>query len=139
MRLNEFAVSRCPSYRRLPAFRQVVEATTSSVGAHTPGRAAPAGDGDAELWQRLMGRDVRDLAAEILVHMCGESCFKYSGSTKKHICRHGLYHAIGLEDWMRRRRGKALRNALFIVQADEYGMRGRILQLQEHPFECQSK
>ena len=85
-----------------------------------------------------MGRDVRDLAAEILVHMCGESCFKYSGSTKKHICRHGFYYVIGLEDWMRRRRGKALRNALFIVQAHEYGMRGRILQLQEHPFECQS-
>ena len=71
-RLSEFAVSRCPSYRRLPAFRQVVEAMTSSVDAHTPGRAVPAGDDDAETWQRLMGRDVRDLAAEILVHMCGE-------------------------------------------------------------------
>ena len=134
-RLSEFAVSRCPSYRRPPAFRQ---ATASSVDAPAPGLAAPAGGNDAEIWQRLLGDDVRELAAEILVHICGESCFKYSGSTKKHICRHGFYYVIGLEDWMRRRRGKALRNALFVVQADEYGMKGRILQLQEHPFECQS-
>ena len=43
---------------------------------------------------------------------------------------------VALADWRRRRRGKALRNALFVVTAKEFGMQGRILHVQQHPFEC---
>ena len=77
-RLSDFAVSRCPSYRRLPVFRHTVHATTSSADAPALRCAAPVDDDDSELWQRLMGSDIRALATEILVHICGESCFKYS-------------------------------------------------------------
>jgi hypothetical protein len=96
------------------------------------------------VWQRLFGNDVRRLAAEILVHICGDSCFKYSGSKVTQICRHGYFYiisivdeAIGL-DWKERRRGKALRNILFVIKEEEHGMQGRVLLFQEHPFECQS-
>ena len=98
----------------------------------------------AGVWQRLFGNDVRRLAAEILVHICGDSCFKYSGSKVTQICRHGYFYiisivdeAIGL-DWKERRRGKALRNILFVIKEEEHGMQGRVLLFQEHPFECQS-
>ena len=37
-----------------------------------------------------------------------------------------------------RRRGKPLRNAMFIVKRTEYGTQGRVLLPQEHPFECQT-
>ena len=35
-------------------------------------------------------------------------------------------------------RGKPLRNALYIVRQNKFGMQGRLLLFQEHPFECQS-
>ena len=37
-----------------------------------------------------------------------------------------------------RRRGKPLRNAFFVVKQTKYGMEGRVMLFQEHPFECQS-
>ena len=55
-----------------------------------------------------------------------------------HICRHGFYYVVSLEDWHRRRRGKALRNSICIVQQSKIGIQGRLLPIQEHPFECQS-
>ena len=54
------------------------------------------------------------------------------------ICRHGFYHVVKIGDWYRRRRGKPLRNALFVVKQEKFGMQGRLLLWQEHPFECQS-
>ena len=66
--------------------------------------------------------DVRRLAAEVLLHVCGESCFKYTGAKCEHICRHGFYYIIALASdstgytFRRRRRGKTLRNALFVVK-----------------------
>ena len=92
----------------------------------------------ARSWEEHFAADVSSLAREILVHMCGESCFKYSGSKMTQICRHGFYYVVALEDWHRRRRGKPLRNAFCIVQQSKFGMQGRLLQFQEHPFECQS-
>ena len=38
----------------------------------------------------------------------------------------------------RRRRGKALRNALFVVRQTKFGIQGRLLPFQGHPFECQT-
>ena len=72
------------------------------------------------------------------MHICGDSCYKYSGAKMEHICRHGFYYIIALADWRRRRRGKALRNALFVIKQTSHGMQGRVLVFQEHPFECQS-
>ena len=31
-----------------------------------------------------------------------------------------------------------MRNALFVVKQNKFGMQGRVLLFQEHPFECQS-
>ena len=93
----------------------------------------------ANAWEVLLREDVRELAAEILLHICGDSCFKYSGAKVEHICRHGFYHIISLgTDWRRRRRGKPLRNALFVIKQSKFGMQGRVMLFQEHPFECQS-
>ena len=89
-------------------------------------------------WERLFQEDVQKLVSEILIHICGESCFKYTKAKCSKICRHGFYYITHLADWRRRRQGKWLRNALFVVKATEYGMQGRILGFQEHPFECQS-
>ena len=100
-------------------------------------RGCPDG-ATAAVWERLFAEDVRALAAEILVHICGDSCFKYSGAKVERICRHGFYYIISLADWRRRRRGKALRNAFFVVKQKTFGMQGRLLLFQEHPFECPS-
>ena len=60
-------------------------------------------------------------------------------------CRYGLYYICNLSEWQLRsegvsfrRRGKALRNAVFVVGHAKHGARGRILPLQEHPFEMQT-
>jgi hypothetical protein len=92
----------------------------------------------ADVWQRLFAEDVMQLAQEILIHICGDSCYKYSGARMQHICRHGYYYVISLADFRRRRRGKPLRNALFVIRKTGFGMEGRLMLFQEHPFECQS-
>ena len=68
-----------------------------------------------------------------------------SGAKMEHICRHGFYYVIILETgdaneehWKQRRRGKPLRNVMFVVKETGHGMQGRILHFQEHPFECLS-
>ena len=89
-----------------------------------------------KVWERSFADDVLELAREILVHVCGESCHKYSGQTSK-ICRHGFYYIVALADcWRRRRNGKPLRNVLFPVRDTQYGMQGRVLNFQLHPYEC---
>jgi len=93
---------------------------------------------NADAWERRFGEDVRRLGSEILIHVCGESCFKYSGTKATQICRHGFYYIVSLADWRRRRRGKALRNSLCVIKQTKFGMHGRVLLFQEHPFECQS-
>ena len=47
--------------------------------------------------ERSFADDVLELAREILVHVCGESCHKYSGQTSN-ICRHGFYYIVALAD-----------------------------------------
>ena len=59
----------------------------------------------ADVWEQLFGEDVRNLASEILLHICGDSCYKYSGAKMEHICHHGFYYIIALAEWRRRRRG----------------------------------
>ena len=119
-RLNEFAVSWCPKYRRLPTVRAPVRSeppeSACGLGADdaAPGPRGCPDDATAAVWERLFAEDVRALAAEILVHICGDSCFKDSGAKVERICRHGFYYIISLADWRRRRRGKALRNAFFV-------------------------
>ena len=101
---------------------------------------------DAAAWEHAFAEDIRKLASEILVHICGESCYKYSGAKVQKICRHGFYYIVTLEtrmygdekDWQRRRQGKPLRNAIFVVKESEHGLQGRLLHFQEHPFECQT-
>ena len=61
------------------------------------------------------------------------------------ICHHGFYHIVNLGEWERRkegtsfrRRGKALRNMIFVVKSTKHGMQGRLLMFQEQPFEVQT-
>jgi hypothetical protein len=53
-------------------------------------------------------------------------------------CRHGFYYIVSLADFKRRRRGKPLRSAHFVIKQTKFGMQGRVMSFQEHPFECQS-
>ena len=136
-RLNDFEVSRCPSYRRLGAMRI---AAAADAGESNNDAGADQIDGlSAAAWEQQFGQDVRRLATEILIHICGDSCYKYSGSKMVQICRHGFYYVVVVaDDWHRRRRGKPLRNAVFVVRQSKFGMQGRLHLPQEHPFECQS-
>ena len=54
---------------------------------------------EASEWQQVFAEDVRGLASEILVHICGDSCYKYSGTKVDRICRHGYYSLCNLGDW----------------------------------------
>jgi len=160
--ISHFAVGACPKYRRHGTLQRNVSGTTTSGGATdrvdtaetatnglTGGaeEAGPATD-ETERWQSSFAADVRQLAQEIFVHICGDSCHKYSGKKVEQICRHGFYHIIHLSESGQRtsktdgltfrRRGKALRNAVFVVQSSNHCMQGRLLMLQEHPFEVQT-
>ena len=92
----------------------------------------PQTDDDRDQWKAFFAADVRALAQEIFVHICGDSCHKYSGKKKEKICRHGFYYIVNLSDWESRhdgvsfrRQGKALRNAMFVVKQTKHGMQGR--------------
>ncbi len=88
-------------------------------------------------WQRLVDTDVRRLGVEVLLHICNDSCHQYSGSKTTQICHHGFYYVVSLAEWRRRRKGKASRDSAAIVTQCKFGMQGRMLEFQEHPFECQ--
>ena len=120
--VSEFAVFTCPDHRRRGALHRRGDLSTGEQSPHS--------------WEQAFTEDVRSLAEEILVHVCGESCFKYSGVKVQKICRHGYYYIISLPGWQRRRQGKPLRNAVVVVGQSEHGMTGRLLLFQEHPFEC---
>ena len=127
--LSHFPVAHCPGYRRLghlPA-----DPKSSSDGPHAT--SLPSDE-----WERLFAEDVERLVSQVLIHICGESCYKYTKAKCTHICRHGFYYVVHLAGWQRRRKGKYLRNALFVVKQTKHGMQGRILGFQEHPFECMS-
>jgi hypothetical protein len=147
-RLGEFEASRCPNYRRLGTAHQVQESPANDA-AGSDDAAYPDGVEqayvtivglDADAWETEFGAGVRRLAAEVLIHICGDSCHKYSGPKMTQICRHGFYYVVKVDcaDWQRRRRCKTLRNAIYIVEQDKFGMKGRLLLFQNQPFECQS-
>ena len=141
-RLNEFAASSCPSFRRMGTVRLASKPANSCASSQPDGADAGVEEVNApgaDAWELRFGEDVRRLAGEILVHICGDSCHKYSGSKMTLICRHGFYNVVQIEQGPGlRRKGKPLRNALVIVRQDKFGMKGRLLLVQEHPFECQS-
>ena len=118
-RLDEFAASQCPSYRRHGVLSCVESPQEQDMQM------------SSAVWQRLLSEDVLQLAREILVHVCGPSCFKYSGNKVQHICRHGFYYIVSLADYRVRRRGKALRNALLVIKQTKFGMEGRVMSFQE--------
>lgn len=130
--LNAFAVSRYPKYRQIGVLREEPEANDTLTSS---------------LWQKLFSADVRELVQEVLVHICGESWFKYSGRKVERICRHGFYYIIEFvaddkktsqAGYRCRRRGKPLRNVPFVVKKNTHGLQKRLLGFQEQPFECQS-
>ncbi|CAK0887182.1 unnamed protein product [Prorocentrum cordatum] len=126
MPIGAFAVGKCPAHRR----RGLVQQDTGA-GEPAARGVVPTVCSDAPAAQ-----DVRELAKETMTHVCGESCYKYSGNKTTKICRHGFYYIVTLADWRRRRRGKPLRNAMFAVRSSTHGMQGRLLHFQLHPSEC---
>ena len=87
--------------------------------------------------------DARDLVIGCAVHVCSPSCWKYHSNGKSQICRHNFYHVVvlvteGGTSVKRRRQGKPLRGCLAICRDTRYGMAGRILTFQIHPWECPS-
>ena len=118
-RLDEFAASQCPSYRRHGVLSCVESPQEQDMQM------------SSAVWQRLLSEDVLQLAREILVHVCGPSCFKYSGNNVQHICRHGFYYLVSLADYRIWRRGKALRNALLVIKQTKFGMEGRVMSFQD--------
>lgn len=148
--LSDFSVSHCPGYRRYDELHADISSGDATVPtSSSDGRATTVKEGGpgnqlcpplpADAWEKLFASDVEALVSQILVHMCGDSCYKYTKAKCAHICRHGFYYVIHLaDDWKRRRQGKYLRNALFVVKVSDYGMQGRLLGFQEHPYECAS-
>ena len=114
---SRFAVAKCPSYRRPGSHFQLTEESRRRLGTNPSGKRSQC----KEQWQTSFVEDVRSLAPELLVYVCGESCFKYSGRKKQRTCRYGFYNIYY---------GKAVRNV--------HGTQGRILPLQKHPFEMQT-
>ena len=121
----------------LPAYRLPFSGECHSCEGMEEIRAAVPPDS----WFKEMCHDARDLVIGAAIHVCSPSCWKYHSQGANHICRHGFYHVITLldEEWRevrRRRKGKALRACIAIVRDTRFGMAGRILTYQLHPFEC---
>ena len=72
-RLDKFAVSKCPSYRRIRVLQKNL-----LTGSFDEDESPPVTD--SATWEKLFSEDVFQLAREISAHICGESCFKYSGT-----------------------------------------------------------
>ena len=90
---------------------------------------------------REMCHDARELVIGCAIHVCSQSCYKYHSNKSSHICRHNFYHVVTCtdEDYneiRRRRRGKPLRGCICIFRETRFGMAGRILTYQVHPWEC---
>ena len=109
--LNSFAVSQLPEYRRFGTLSSCEQSphegnaqsagtlpSTEIANGLSSGVTATSGMGsstrshamDAAAWEHAIAEDVRELASGILVHICGESCYKYSGAKVQKICRHGF-------------------------------------------------
>lgn len=142
--IDSFAVAQFPKFRRF----DTLHAADATVAEGDADPSLLPKSPEAQEWEKRFSDDIRALVSEILIHICGESCFKYSGTNVEKICRHGFYYVISLatgklgeeneKDWQRRRRGKPLRNVMFVVKETEHGMQGRVLHFQEHPFEGQT-
>ena len=95
----------------------------------------------SEEFIRSMCHDARDLVIGAAVHVCSPSCYKYHSKGGSHICRHNFYHVVTLYDEADtelrvRRRGKPLRGCIGIFRDTRFGMAGRIITYQVHPWEC---
>lgn len=73
MRLDEFEVAKFPRYRRQGALR-----AGAGEQEHDTEDDVSNGQMSAEVWQRMLSADVLKLVSELLLHICGESCYKYS-------------------------------------------------------------
>ena len=139
-KISEWASGKFPTYRL--GERTRVEGLSRD---HSPPAASIEGSVreavPSEDFLREMCHDARDLVIGCAVHLCSPSCFKYHSKGKSQICRHNFYHVVSFvtEDYTeirRRRKGKPLRACLAIVRETQYGMAGRILTFQMHPWEC---
>ena len=95
----------------------------------------------SDAFVREVCKDARDLVVGAAIHICSPSCWKYHSSKVSQICRHGFYHVVVLTDWdgvavKRRRQGKHLYGCMAICRENRYGMAGRVLTFQTHPYEC---
>ena len=99
---------------------------------------------DPQQFAQAMCSDARNLVIGSAIHACTPSCFKYHSNRASLICRHNFYHVAEFAEQQgavvrRRRRGKPLRGCVAIYRDPRYGMGGRILSFQLHPWECPTK
>lgn len=81
-RISAFAVSQCPEYRRHGTLKSdALESKSGQCAERQSDERAhdDSPDVDASRWEQFFAQDARKLASEIFVHICGESCHKYSG------------------------------------------------------------
>ena len=139
-KITEWASGTFPAYRL--GYREHAEGLSQ-------GNARSSGSVDALVREavpcdefiREMCRDARGLVIGCSVHLCCPSCWKYHSKGKYQICRHHYYHVVDFftedsTEVRRRRKGKPLRACLAIVRETQYGMAGRIITFQLHPWEC---
>ena len=110
--IGEFAVGRTPAFRRHGSLTEGPPIAPDRLSGRSD--VAPAVE-DASRWQRSFAADVRSLATELFVHICGDSCYKYSPDKAHQICRHGFYYMVNLGQWEHRKEGicfpiKSIRN-----------------------------
>ena len=145
--INTWAAGSFPEYRlgitrgsiEVPSEASVDEKTdcpNSALASPLERRMIPS-----EEWIRKVCFDARELVIGCAVHVCSPSCWKYHSKGANYICRHGFYHVVTLygEDDSEvrfRRRGKPLRGCVGIFRETRYGMAGRVITYQVHPYEC---
>lgn len=89
--LNAVAVSKHFKYRQIGVLREEPE-ENDAISSST--------------WRKLFSADVRELVQEVLIHICGESCFRYSGK-KWSVCADMFFIiSSSLLQMMRKRRKK---------------------------------
>ena len=125
-----------PSYRSGEPATAATRDQQHAFQAELSRQALPSAE-----WIREMCKDARDLVIGCGSYVCSPSCFKYHSTKASQICRHSFYHRVTIytEDEKHerrlRRRGKPLRGSIGIFRETDYGMAGRIITFQMHPWE----
>ena len=139
-------ISLLPAYRRKPLYGATFENLHTGRGQKQVVQVRSVQAHEAEDWANTCAVDARNVTMRTHLHMCTESCFKFSTNTgASRICRHNFFRVDRMikfdEDLQKvipvalRRRGKKLVPEPTIVTTEIKHREGRILPKRIHPFE----